>query len=52
MKKKLSNNIKVFVTTHLITKLLLAVLPILGPSPLSSIIIYLFVRYLVHYFMD
>ncbi len=52
MKKKLLHNIKVFVTTHLITKLLLEVLPILGLSPLSSIIIFLFVRYLVHYFMD
>ncbi len=40
------------IITHFMHHLFLIVLPILGLSPLSSIIIFLFVRYLVHYFMD
>ena len=52
MKKKLSHNIKVFVTTHLITKLLLAVLPFLGSNILCYIVISIFIHYIVHYFMD
>lgn len=48
MKKKFLK----LIISHFITKLLLTLLPILGLSPLSSIIIYLFVRYLAHYFMD
>ncbi len=40
------------VTTHSFTKLLLLLLPISGINFLCSVIVYLFVRYLVHYFMD
>ena len=48
MKKKFLK----LIIPHFITKLLLTLLPILGLTPLSSIIVYLFARYLTHYFMD
>lgn len=40
------------IITHFMHHLFLIVLPILGLSLLCSIIVYLFVRYLVRYFMN
>ena len=50
--KKVLKSIFVLVVAHFVTKLLLTLLPILGLSLLCSIIVYLFVRYLVRYFMN